>query len=51
MAGHSKWAKVKHFKGAIDARRGRTFFKLSRKITIAATLAGGESDKHPSPRK
>jgi YebC/PmpR family DNA-binding regulatory protein len=42
MAGHSKWAKVKHFKGAIDAKRGRIFSKLSREIAIAAKLGGGD---------
>lgn len=42
MAGHSKWAKVKHFKGAIDAKRGKIFSKLSREITIAAKLGGGD---------
>jgi YebC/PmpR family DNA-binding regulatory protein len=44
MAGHSKWAKVKHFKGAIDAKRGRIFSKLAREITIAAKLGGGDPD-------
>ena len=40
MAGHSKWAKVKHFKGAIDAKRGRIFAKLSKEISIAAKIGG-----------
>lgn len=44
MAGHSKWAKVKHFKGAIDAKRGRIFSKLSRELTVAAKLGGGDPD-------
>ncbi len=44
MAGHSKWAKVKHFKGAIDAKRGRIFSKLAREVTIAAKLGGGDPD-------
>ena len=44
MAGHSKWAKVKHFKGAIDAKRARIFAKLSREIAIAARLGGGDPD-------
>ena len=39
MAGHSKWAKVKHFKGAIDAKRAKIFSKLAREITIAAKSA------------
>lgn len=42
MAGHSKWAKVKHFKGAIDAKRGLIFSKLAREITIAAKQGGGD---------
>ena len=50
MAGHSKWAKVKHFKGAIDAKRARIFSKLSREITIATKLAGGEPDMNPRLR-
>jgi transcriptional/translational regulatory protein YebC/TACO1 len=50
MAGHSKWAKVKHFKGAIDAKRGRIFSKLSREITIASKLAGGDPDMNPRLR-
>jgi len=50
MAGHSKWAKVKHFKGAIDAKRGRIFSKLSREITIAAKLGGGDPDMNPRLR-
>jgi YebC/PmpR family DNA-binding regulatory protein len=50
MAGHSKWAKVKHFKGAIDAKRGRIFSKLSREITIAAKLGGKDPDLNPRLR-
>ena len=50
MAGHSKWAKVKHFKGAIDARRGKIFSKLGREITIAAKLGGGDPDMNPRLR-
>jgi len=44
MAGHSKWAKVKHFKGAVDAKRGKIFSKLSKEITIAAKIGGGDPD-------
>lgn len=40
MSGHSKWSKIKHTKGAVDAKRGQLFTKLSREITIA-TRAGG----------
>ena len=44
MAGHSKWAKVKHFKGAIDAKRARIFAKLSRELAVAARLGGPDPD-------
>ncbi len=50
MAGHSKWAKVKHFKGAIDAKRGRIFSKLAREITIAAKQSGPDPDMNPRLR-
>src|SRR5882762_9046922 len=50
MAGHSKWAKVKHFKGAIDAKRGKIFSKLSREIAIAAKLAGKDPAMNPRLR-
>lgn len=50
MAGHSKWAKVKHFKGAIDAKRGKIFAKLSKEITIAARIAGGDPNMNPRLR-
>jgi YebC/PmpR family DNA-binding regulatory protein len=50
MAGHSKWAKVKHFKGAIDAKRARIFAKLSKEIAIAAKLGGGDPAMNPRLR-
>ncbi len=50
MAGHSKWAKVKHFKGAIDAKRGKIFAKLSKEITIAAKIGGGDPNMNPRLR-
>ena len=50
MAGHSKWAKVKHFKGAIDAKRGKIFSKLSKEITIASKLGGGDANMNPRLR-
>ena len=50
MAGHSKWAKVKHFKGAIDAKRAKIFSKLAREITIAAKTGGGDPDMNPRLR-
>ena len=42
MAGHSKWSKVKRFKGALDQKRGALFSKLAKEITIAAKLGGGD---------
>jgi YebC/PmpR family DNA-binding regulatory protein len=50
MAGHSKWAKVKHFKGAIDAKRGKIFSKLSKEISIATKLAGADPNMNPRLR-
>ncbi len=50
MAGHSKWAKVKHFKGAIDAKRAKIFAKLSKEIAIAAKTAGGDPAMNPRLR-
>jgi YebC/PmpR family DNA-binding regulatory protein len=50
MAGHSKWAKVKHFKGAIDAKRGKIFSKLAKEITIAAKIGGGDPNMNPRLR-
>src|SRR5689334_15497398 len=50
MAGHSKWAKVKHFKGAIDAKRGKIFSKLSKEISIAAKIAGPDPAMNPRLR-
>lgn len=44
MSGHSKWASIKHKKGAADAKRGRLFTKLIREITVAAKDGGGNSD-------
>lgn len=50
MAGHSRWAKVKHFKGAIDAKRGKIFAKLGKEITIAVKLAGSDPEMNPRLR-
>jgi YebC/PmpR family DNA-binding regulatory protein len=50
MAGHSRWAKVKHFKGGIDAKRAKIFAKLSKEITIAAQIAGGDPAMNPRLR-
>lgn len=50
MAGHSKWAKVKHFKGALDAKRGKIFSKLSKEIAIATKIGGGDPAMNPRLR-
>ncbi len=50
MAGHSKWAKVKHFKGALDAKRGKIFSKLSKEISIAAKIGGPDPGMNPRLR-
>ena len=50
MAGHSKWAKVKRLKGALDAKRGKIFSKLAREITVAAKIGGGDPDMNPRLR-
>lgn len=42
MSGHSKWASIKHKKGAMDAKRGKIFTKLIREITVAAKIGGGD---------
>lgn len=48
MAGHSKWASIKHKKKAVDAKRGKLFTKLGRAITVAAREGGGDPDGNPS---
>lgn len=48
MAGHSKWASIKHKKKAVDAKRGQLFTKLTRAITVAAREGGGDPDGNPS---
>jgi len=50
MSGHSKWATIKHKKGAADARRGKVFTRLIKEITVAARLAGGDPDANPRLR-
>ena len=50
MAGHSRWAKVKHFKGGIDAKRGKIFAKLGREITVAVKIGGADPDMNPRLR-
>ncbi|MFM9023494.1 MAG: YebC/PmpR family DNA-binding transcriptional regulator [Solirubrobacterales bacterium] len=48
MAGHSKWASIKHKKAVVDSRRGKLFTKLGRAITVAAREGGGDPDGNPS---
>jgi len=50
MAGHSKWANIKHRKAAQDSRRGKLWTKLIREITVAARLGGGEPADNPRLR-
>lgn len=50
MAGHSKWANIKHRKAAQDAKRGKIFTKLIREITVAAKLGGGIVEDNPRLR-
>ena len=51
MGGHSHWANIKHKKGAADAKRGKVWTKMSREITIAAKLGGGDPAGNPRLRK
>lgn len=50
MSGHSKWANIKHRKGAQDAKRGKIFTKLIKEITIAARIGGGDLESNPRLR-
>ena len=50
MSGHSKWATIKHAKGAADAKRGQMFTKLIKEISIAARMGGGSADANPRLR-
>ena len=50
MAGHSKWANIKHRKGRQDAKRGKIFSVLIRELTVAAKLGGPEPDDNPRLR-
>ena len=47
MAGHSKWANIKHRKGAQDAKRSKIFTKLIKELTIAAKVGGDDKDSNP----
>ena len=50
MAGHSKWAGIKHKKAIVDAQRGKVFSKVIRELTLAARLGGGDADANPRLR-
>jgi YebC/PmpR family DNA-binding regulatory protein len=50
MAGHSKWANIKHRKAAADAKKGKVFTRLIKEITVAAKLGGGDPDSNPRLR-
>jgi len=50
MSGHSKWASIKHKKGALDAKRGKIFTKIIREMSIAARLGGGDPNSNPRLR-
>lgn len=50
MSGHSKWATIKHKKGALDAKRGALFTKIIKELTVAAKNGGGNPDSNPRLR-
>jgi YebC/PmpR family DNA-binding regulatory protein len=50
MAGHSKWANIKHRKAAADAKKGKVFTRLIKEITVAAKLGGGDPNINPRLR-
>ena len=50
MSGHSKWATIKHKKGAADAKRGKLFAKLIRQVEVAARNGGGDTDSNATLR-
>ena len=50
MSGHSKWATIKHRKGAADAKRGKLFAKLIKQVEVAARQGGGDLDANPTLR-
>jgi YebC/PmpR family DNA-binding regulatory protein len=51
MSGHSRWSKIKHTKGASDAKRGKIYTKLIKEITIAARMGGGDPNGNPRLRR
>ena len=48
MSGHSKWATIKHKKGAADAKRGKVFTRIIKELTVAARAGGGDPDIEPA---
>jgi YebC/PmpR family DNA-binding regulatory protein len=50
MSGHSKWATIKHKKGALDAKRGKLFTKLIKELNVAARMGGGDPGNNPRLR-
>ena len=50
MSGHSKWATIKHKKGAADAKRGKIFSKIAKEMTIVAKAGGGDPGTNPTLR-
>jgi len=50
MSGHSKWATIKHKKGAADAKRGKIFSKIAKEMTIVAKAGGGDPGNNPTLR-
>ncbi|MDA1117380.1 MAG: YebC/PmpR family DNA-binding transcriptional regulator [Proteobacteria bacterium] len=50
MAGHSKWANIKHRKAAADSKKGKVFTRLIKEITVAARMGGGDPDTNPRLR-
>lgn len=50
MSGHSKWAQIRHKKAVVDAKRGKVFSKISKELSVAAKLGGGNPDMNPRLR-
>ena len=50
MSGHNRWSKLKHKKGAEDARRGKAFTKISKELTVSARMGGGDPTGNPRLR-
>ncbi|MES0395929.1 MAG: YebC/PmpR family DNA-binding transcriptional regulator [Syntrophobacteria bacterium] len=51
MSGHSKWHSIRHKKGAVDAKRGKIFSRLTKELTVAARMGGGEPSANPRLRQ